>query len=83
MYACSTTIYQGFQVSITQQEAEKFKGRCQLLTVGQKRPLGSKQTPFKTNYRRAKCFPSIKHIYITFVSAPSVKRNHKSVFFAF
>ncbi|KAJ6715479.1 MULTIPLE ORGANELLAR RNA EDITING FACTOR 1 MITOCHONDRIAL [Salix viminalis] len=26
MYACSTTIYQGFQVSITQQEAEKFKG---------------------------------------------------------
>ncbi|XP_011028296.1 PREDICTED: collagen alpha-1(III) chain-like isoform X10 [Populus euphratica] len=26
MYACSTTIYQGFQVSITHQEAEKFKG---------------------------------------------------------
>ncbi|XP_061977279.1 multiple organellar RNA editing factor 1, mitochondrial-like [Populus nigra] len=26
MYACSTTIYQGFQVSITHQEAEKFRG---------------------------------------------------------
>lgn len=26
MYACSTTTYQGFQVMVSEEESEKFKG---------------------------------------------------------
>ena len=28
MYACSTTTYTGFQAVMTEEESEKFRGKC-------------------------------------------------------